>query len=229
MTLVDGDRVYAFGHPFFASGRTEMPMLSAEVLYTLPDQFDARKLTMVGEERGAIVEDRLTAIVGRTGSTAAMIPVQMTVSGGAYEPRTFDYEIIRNSRLVPLLAATTVANSLVANLGYDAETTMSGPRKGSARGWDRPAVRDGIRRQERNQPRHSDRYPAGGATGPSLEQPLSARCDSTASIWEVTVAPEVRSYRVDSLVYDRGPVRPGQELKIRCLLARYREGTVSKS
>jgi hypothetical protein len=227
VTWVDGERVYAFGHPFFSSGRSEMPMLAAEVLYTLSDQVSPGKLTMVGEEIGAIVEDRLTAVVGLSGSRAAMIPVVLKVEGGQYEKRTFNYEVVRNSSLAPLLTATAVANSLLANLGHDNKTTMLA--RGTAKLKDLPDLPFEM----------AFSGAAGANPGISLATNLAFLL---RSIWdnrlgevgvegielEVTVTPEILSYRVEGLVYDRGPVRPGEQLELGCLLAQYQGETITK-
>jgi hypothetical protein len=45
---------------------------------------------------------------------------------------------------------------------------------------------------------------------------------------EVAVTPEILSYRVEGLVYDRGPVRPGERLELRCVLAQYQSATTTK-
>ena len=37
VTMIDGDRIYAFGHRFLAGGPTEMPFARAEVLALLPN------------------------------------------------------------------------------------------------------------------------------------------------------------------------------------------------
>lgn len=99
VTWVDEDRVYAFGHRFLGSGRTEMPMLAAEVLHTVPDMIGSVKLAQVGAEVGAILDDRLTAVVGRLGMQARMIPVDLVVRGADYGEQTFHFELVQNTTL----------------------------------------------------------------------------------------------------------------------------------
>ena len=105
VTHVDGDRVYAFGHPFFGSGEVELPMHTARVLHVLADMLGSNKISVIGPEAGTIVEDRLTAIVGRMGQKAAMIPLDLSVRGAGYGEDSFHFEIARNSDILAAWAA----------------------------------------------------------------------------------------------------------------------------
>jgi len=65
VTYVDGDRVYAFGHPMYNLGPTEFPMTRAYVYTVLPSLFSSMKLSATGEIIGTFTQDRATAIAGR--------------------------------------------------------------------------------------------------------------------------------------------------------------------
>ena len=67
VTHVDGDRVYAFGHPMYNLGPTEFPMTRAYVYTVLPSLFSSTKLSTTGEVIGTLLQDRATAIAGRLG------------------------------------------------------------------------------------------------------------------------------------------------------------------
>jgi hypothetical protein len=45
---------------------------------------------------------------------------------------------------------------------------------------------------------------------------------------EVGVAPVAHRYRVEALHYDRGPLRPGQDFEVHCVLRRYRGETLTR-
>src|SRR5262249_30528750 len=49
VTHIDGDRVYAFGHPMYNLGPTEFPMTRAYVYTVLPSLFSSMKLSATGE------------------------------------------------------------------------------------------------------------------------------------------------------------------------------------
>jgi hypothetical protein len=67
VTHVDGDRVYAFGHPLYNLGPTQFPMTRAEVQVVLPSLMASSKLASFGEVVGTVQQDRATAIAGRLG------------------------------------------------------------------------------------------------------------------------------------------------------------------
>ena len=49
ITHIDGDRVYAFGHPFFNLGPAEFPMTRAYVYTMLPSLMSSFKISSMGE------------------------------------------------------------------------------------------------------------------------------------------------------------------------------------
>jgi len=221
VTYIDGDRVYAFGHPFFGTGRVEMPMHSATVIHTLTDMLGSSKLAEVGPEIGAIVDDRLPAIVGRTGVQARMIPLVLRITGADYEAREFNFEVVKNSNLTPLLAGTVVANALVGNSGYDSELTVVSRGTIELDGFPDLPIEMAYAGGRGSNP--------AVAVGARLFQLLGGLwinpfdpVDVRRIVVEVEAAPEIRRYRVDSVIRDRQVFRPGQRLSLRTVLRRYR-------
>jgi len=224
VTLVDGDRVYAFGHPFLGAGRVEIPMISAEIVHTLADITGSLKLTSPGHEIGMFTEDRLSAIVGSIGARARMIPVDLHVSGEGYGEQSFHFEMVRHARLSPLLAAAAVANALSSNLGLDQKATMLAT--GRVRVTGMPDLPLEMAFAGEGAP------PAGLAIAVALQARL-------VELWanpftfpeveglqlEVKVEPDVHRYRLDALHYDRRPLQAGQMLEVQCVLRKYRGDT----
>ena len=79
ITHIDGDRVYAFGHPFFNLGPTEFPMTRAYVHAILPSLMSSFKISTMGEMIGTMQQDRATAIAGTLGKGPAMVPITVTL------------------------------------------------------------------------------------------------------------------------------------------------------
>ena len=67
VTNVVGDRVYAFGHPFYNLGPTTFPMTRALVHVVLPSLLSSTKIASLGDVIGTIDQDRATAIAGSLG------------------------------------------------------------------------------------------------------------------------------------------------------------------
>jgi hypothetical protein len=114
VTHIDGDRVYAFGHPLYNLGPTEFPMTTAHVQVVLPSLLQSSKLASLGPVIGTLQQDRATAIAGRLGPGPALIPMTVTLDSDRLGQRTFSFGVVRDSTFTPLLAYLSVANVLTA-------------------------------------------------------------------------------------------------------------------
>jgi hypothetical protein len=79
VTYVDPTRLLACGHPITQFGQVSMPMTKAEVVTTLASPMDSFKIINTTETVGSFTEDRASAIMGRFGVQAKMIPVSVEV------------------------------------------------------------------------------------------------------------------------------------------------------
>ena len=88
VTYVDPTQLLACGHPITQFGSVSMPMTKAEVVTTLASPLNSFKIVNTTETIGAFTEDRASAILGRFGDDAAMIPVSVeVVDPGKTQPR----------------------------------------------------------------------------------------------------------------------------------------------
>jgi hypothetical protein len=113
VTHVDGNRVYAFGHPFLDIGEVDFPMAKSEIVTVMPSLASSFKMANSGAIVGAFHQDRATGIMGSVGDNAAMIPVTLTVDGSGAE-KTYHVGIVRHTQLSPLILAMA-ADTVVAN------------------------------------------------------------------------------------------------------------------
>ncbi|MEZ5418737.1 MAG: SpoIVB peptidase S55 domain-containing protein [Vicinamibacterales bacterium] len=114
VTYVDGDRVYAFGHPLYNLGPTQFPMTRADVITVLPSLVTSSKLASLGVSVGTISQDRATAIAGRLGTPPALIPVEITLNSSRAPSRTFRFGMVHDPLFTPLLSYLAVANVLTS-------------------------------------------------------------------------------------------------------------------
>jgi len=112
VTHVDGDRIYAFGHPFFNIGPTAFPMTRARVYTSLPSLMNSFKIATMGEVIGTLQQDRATAIAGKLGKGPATIPVTITLESERAAKRTFRYEVVNDELFTPLLTYVALFNTL---------------------------------------------------------------------------------------------------------------------
>jgi hypothetical protein len=128
VTHVDGQRVYAFGHPMYNLGPTEFPMTTADVQVVLPSLLQSSKLASFGDVVGTLQQDRATAVAGTLGPGPSLIPMSVTLNSDRLGTRTFSFGVVRDTTFTPLLAYLAVANILT---GYERAT---GPASFTIRG-----------------------------------------------------------------------------------------------
>jgi hypothetical protein len=119
VTYVDGDRVYAFGHPFLNVGTTSFPMTRARVLTVLPSLEISMKLAAMGPVIGTISQDRTTAVGGTLGPGPRELDVRVSLSSTRGATRSFNFSVLRDPALTPLFTYVAVLNALSA---YERET-----------------------------------------------------------------------------------------------------------
>jgi hypothetical protein len=112
VTHIDGDRVYAFGHPFFNLGPTTFPMTRAYVYTSLPSLMASFKIATMGDVIGTMKQDRATAISGTLGSGPKVIPVNVTLQSDRGPTHTFRYTVVNDQLFTPLLTYVALFNTL---------------------------------------------------------------------------------------------------------------------
>ncbi len=120
VTWVDGDALYAFGHPLYGLGDIDMPLTAARVETLLPSLQQSAKIAVPLQQAGAFRQDRASAIFGRLGATPAMLPVRLILTDGAGSRRNFAFDLVDDPLLSPLLlysALNGVLGSLERTFG----------------------------------------------------------------------------------------------------------------
>jgi hypothetical protein len=112
ITHIDGDKLYAFGHPFYSFGPTAFPLTRATVYASLPSLQASFKIATMGDVVGTMQQDRSTAIAGTLGKGPALIPLTLTLDSGHGGPRTFKYTIVSDQIFTPLLTYVALFNTL---------------------------------------------------------------------------------------------------------------------
>jgi hypothetical protein len=116
ITHIDGDQVYAFGHPFFNLGPSQFPMTRAYVHAMLPSLMSSFKISSMGDVIGTMQQDRATAIAGTLGKGPAVIPMTVTLQStrqdGSAAKRSFTYQVANDQVFTPLLSYIALANTI---------------------------------------------------------------------------------------------------------------------
>lgn len=102
VTHVAGDRLYAFGHRFLASGPTEMPLLGSSVITTVPNLNNSFKISASGGQLGAVTQDRGSGISGELGRSVRMVPLEIDLTSNA-RSRRYEMKLVNDRTLTPFL------------------------------------------------------------------------------------------------------------------------------
>jgi hypothetical protein len=119
ITHIDGDKLYGFGHPFFAIGPSQFPMRRAFVYAMMPSLMTSFKITTMGDVIGTMRQDRATAVAGTLDNGPATVPMAVTLRAnrnGGTVSRTFKFDIATDQTFTPLLSYVTLFNTLA---GYE--------------------------------------------------------------------------------------------------------------
>ncbi len=112
VTYREGNRVLAFGHPFYALGRVQLPMSAATIHTVFASQQISTKVGSATRTCGTLVADRSVGIAGELGEAPPMIPVGVVIRGPQGRDRDYHFEIARSRSLTPGLAAATIVSSI---------------------------------------------------------------------------------------------------------------------
>jgi tetrahydromethanopterin S-methyltransferase subunit F len=112
VTHIDGESVYAFGHPFFGIGPIDFPMRQAWVYDVFPSLNQSFKISSAHETIGRFQQDRATGISGKLGPGPRMIPVKVILQNRPGMKQEYSFSVVQDDLFTPL----TVYASLLSVL-----------------------------------------------------------------------------------------------------------------
>ena len=225
VTYVDPKRLLACGHPITQNGPVDMPMTKADVLVSLASPLNAFKIINTTETVGAFTEDRASAIMGRFGVKARMIPVEVDVvapekEGKTVASKTFHFEVLDNRQLTPSTMLVSVYQSLQVNNTSAAEMSYRLTGEIGVKGM--PAVRlEGMMAQSEFNPATinaallvNDRFSK--VYDNALNQPEVTGLRLRAEAIPARMTAQLESARLSTL-----EARAGDEIEIEAMLHPY--------
>jgi hypothetical protein len=124
VTLREGTKIYAFGHPYFSLGTADLPMSESHVVTVVPNANNSFKLAVPDSMVGAMTQDRATGIYGSLGQSPKMIPVKMGLVTSRGRSETINFESAIDQFLTPLIVSVGIQNSIAANERGLGDTTI---------------------------------------------------------------------------------------------------------
>jgi len=221
VTYIDPQRLLACGHPLLQFGSVDLPMNKATVLATLPSPLNAFKIVNATEEAGVFVQDRHTGIMGVFNRQPEMIPVTLTIRGGA-GTKDFHYEVLNNAKLSPVAIMATVFNALHGVNEYGEEITYRLNGSINVKGFPEVALKNMFVPAENGQPAAmSAALSLGERFGKIYDNPYNAPAVKSVKL-EFDLVRERKWARLESARTDVSEARPGDEIIVETVLAPYR-------
>ena len=124
VTLRDGNKIYAFGHPFFSLGSTNLPMSESHVITVVPNANNSFKLAVPDSMVGAMTQDRATGIYGGLGEEPKMIPVRVRLTTSRGRVEEMNFESVIDETFTSLIVNAGIANMLNAHERNIGEATI---------------------------------------------------------------------------------------------------------
>jgi hypothetical protein len=227
ITHIDGDRVYAFGHPFYNLGPTQFPMHKAYVHTVFPNLYVSSKVASPVEAAvGTIDQDRLTAVAGRIGKAPRMIPISVTLETSRGQQRKYAFRMVDDELFSPLLAYVSMLSVLQANERAFGTSTIHLEAQLTLKDGRTVDLEDVF----------ADAQPAAEAAA-LVAAPLAyllsndfepvnvEKVDVVASSYETNQSAALERAWVERT----GPVRPGSTVNLKLLLRTYRGDVVEES
>jgi hypothetical protein len=112
VTHVDGNKVFAFGHPLYNLGTVDYGMAKADVLIVVPNLQNSFKLSSIGPLVGSFSQDRGAGAFGEIGKMPHLIPLNIRILEDEGRLKTFNLELVNDKILSPLLVNLSVASLL---------------------------------------------------------------------------------------------------------------------
>jgi hypothetical protein len=220
VTYTDATNLLACGHPITQFGRVSMPMTKATVLATLASPLNAFKIIDTTETIGAFTQDRNSAILGRFGQRARMIPVTITVAAGGGQ-RATHFEVLDNKELTPQVMLISVFQSVQQT--NQAAAQISYRLTGDLKVTGQPTVRlEGIMAPNELNPAAintalyiNERF--GRIYANSAEQPMVE-----GMRLELKELAENRSAALEEVRLSRSEARPGETIEVEATVRPFR-------
>ena len=226
VTEVDGDRVYAFGHPFYGLGPTQFPMTRAYVHAILPSLQSSMKIASTGEVIGTVSQDRATTIAGTLGSGPAMIPIKITLNNAERGlKKTFSMAMVNDELFTPLLAYLSILNTLTSYERQNGVGTYALRGSASIKNHGAIAFEDLFTGDQ----------PSAGAAA-SVVAPINfllrnafEGIEFEGLNLEIEASEQPRSATLERVWIDGTRTRPGTTIDLKVLLRTYRGEEITKS
>lgn len=221
VTMRDGEKIYAFGHPFLGLGTSDLAMSESHVVTVVPSVNNSFKLAVSDSLVGSMTQDRATGVFGKLGTTPKMIPVRLSLTTSRGQSQTLNFEIARDDTLTPLLLNITIYNTLIAQERTIGDSTIV------LDGVVKIAKKTPVKMQRRFSGGQAFQIAAGAASAPlgAMLRGQFSDLDFEGIDLDIKVQDGSSVATLDRLAIDRTQVRAGEMIMVQAF-ARSSAGSV---
>ncbi|MBS1787988.1 MAG: hypothetical protein JST85_09715 [Acidobacteria bacterium] len=211
VTYRDGNRIYAFGHPFLSLGVSDFPMHEGSVVTVMSSQATSFKISFPTEMVGTISGDRSTGIYGELGQTPRMIPVTINLKTSLGKEQAYHFDVVSDRFLTPILMQMAIISTISSTERAIGDSTLQ--INSSIKLKDQPEINF--------ENRLSVALNAPLAAAFALSKPISTLLNSGFSdlqlekmSFDITSRDARNTGQLDRLWINRTEVRPGDKVEI---------------
>src|SRR5262249_41271544 len=134
-TCLEGRKVAGFGHPMLEAGNTALPATIGKVLWIFASDQHSSKIGESVRPLGALVQDRMNAIVVDETKTAPTFNVHVDVKGAEGAPKkTWDMQVAEERFMSASLISAAFGSVIEATINERRDVTWRMTSKLSLRG-----------------------------------------------------------------------------------------------
>lgn len=210
VTHRDGNKIYAFGHPFFSLGSANLPMSESHVVTVVPNANNSFKLAVADALVGTMTQDRATGIFGLLGEQPKMLPVRINLTTSRGRKEQVNFESAFDEILTPLIINAGIGNTLVANERGLGDSTIEINGEIKVKG------EDSVRIERRFAGAQALAFASAASVSP-LAALLRANFDGleiTGMTLEMIASDGSKTATIDRVSVDRTQCRPGETIEI---------------
>lgn len=211
VTLRDGDRIYAFGHPLLSLGASDMPMSESSVVTVISNMNNSFKLSVPGRMVGSISQDRASGIYGLLRQAPKMIPVKVNLHTSRDRIETYSYEIANDSFLTPLLLNITLFSTITSSERTLGDSTIS------VKGEIKVKGQEPIKIDRRFSAANNTAYMASGSIAAPVNSLLASGFDDVqldGITLDISSTETKYAGTLERITLDRTEVRRGEKVEV---------------
>ncbi|MEW5979120.1 MAG: SpoIVB peptidase S55 domain-containing protein [Acidobacteriota bacterium] len=215
VTYREGDKIYAFGHPWLSVGPTGLPFSKAKVLSLIPNLNNSFKIAVPTDLAGSITQDRSQGLFGTVGVMPKLIPLTINLKSSRNKLQTYRFELVNDRFLTPLLTNFTIFNTITSNERALGESTLQVQGKISIKGQEDVKIENLFSGEANSQ----------AFASLAVVQPLTYlmasgfnEVDVEEIKVDITSIDEKRTVTLDRVWADRAEIKPGETVILSAFL-----------